>query len=266
MINVKHDELKKLPLDCLVPGQYQPRHEFDELAIQALAESIKQVGILQNLIVRPKGEGKYEIIAGERRWRAANLVGLEMVPCVIKDIADEDAAQIALIENLSRENLSWIDEAKAIARLIHEFQLTHEEVAQRLQRSREDITNTVRLLKLESRVRTLLTQGKITKSHGKVLLSLPLEQQYFYAREAAARNWSVATLERNLQTDQHLPAKTQHKTDTNIGFLAQRLSEHLAHEVQIEADKANKGWVKIKFNHLDEFDSILAKLGYQLDE
>lgn len=270
--------LKELPIEQLTKGQYQPRQTFDTKALQELADTIKNVGVLEPLIVRLKNktqtnpiiktaiENLYEIIAGERRWRAAQLAGLEKVPCLIGEFTDEQAIQIALIENLSRQDLNPIEEAEAIARLIEEFEFTHEEVAKRLGKPRTEVTNLLRLLKLDTRVRTLLISQDLSESHGKILAGIPIEQQYHYAKEVVVKNWSIRALEKALkQTSKpnyRLLKNTISENDPNVKRLERNLSDYLGTNIHLEVNVKQQGKLQITFNNLEEFEGILQKIGF----
>lgn len=262
--------IKNLPIELLTRGKYQPRQHFDNTALQELANSIKQVGeILQPLIVRPKSNGRYEIIAGERRWRAAQLIGLEKVPCSVGHYTDEEALQIALIENTARRNLNPIEEAEGMDRLIKEFQYTHEQVAQALGKSRTEVTNLLRLLKLDPKVKTLIIESDLSESHGKILAGVPVEQQYHYAREAAARKWSTREMEEAILRDRkkRLPlANGQPMKATDIQRLERRLSDYLGSSIKINMNAKHKGFVKIPIDNLEVFQGLLERIGYCDDD
>lgn len=222
--------LKELPIEQLTRGQYQPRQKFDSVALQELAETIKNVGVLEPLIVRAKVDNQFEIIAGERRWRASQLAGLETIPCLVGNYTDEQAIQIALIENLSRQNLNPIEEAEAIARLIEEFKYTHEDVAVNLGKPRTEVTNLLRLLKLDSRIKTLIVSGDLSESHGKILAGLPIEQQYFYAHQAVVKNWSIRALEKAVKQTTRSKSKlftTSQNSDADLQRLERNLADYL---------------------------------------
>jgi ParB family chromosome partitioning protein len=268
-IKIQRSESKMLFITQLIRGQYQPRQHFDLDSLQELAETIKRVGILEPLLVRPSYlQDQYEIIAGERRWRAAQLAGLEKVPCIIGDYSDEQTAQIALIENIARKNLNPIEEAEGISKLIQEFNYTHEEAAGVLGKSRTEITNLLRLLKLDSRVRELILSADLTESHGKVLAGVPLSEQYFYAHETISKCWSIRALEKatkQILNDQiSFLDKENNASDVQIQNLTRKLSDHLCLPVRFDFDNKTlkKGFVKIRFDSLDELDGILERVGY----
>lgn len=189
-------ELQKLPVEQLKPGRYQPRKDMSPEALEDLAASVKAQGIIQPIVVRPVGKDEYEIIAGERRWRAAQLAKLELVPCLIKDVPDEAAVAIALIENIQREDLNAMEEATALQRLLDEFQMTHQDVAQAVGKSRTTVTNLLRLNNLQDGVKVLLERGDIELGHAKLLLALEGEQQADVAQQIVAKDMTVRDAEK----------------------------------------------------------------------
>ncbi len=257
---------KSLPIDLLQRGEYQPRQEFDQDSLQELVNSIQTIGVINELIVRPKAPGQYEMIGGERRWRAAQLAGLHELPCKIILCNDEQALQLALIDNLARENLSSIEEARGIQRLIAEFQYTMKELIDILGKPRSTIANLLRLLELHQDVQTLILKQKLTESHGKILLCVSKEKQYFYAKEAIAKDLSTRELDRIIKNDQKnksLPAKY---SSTDIQRLQRHLSDYFGALVVLQANKQNKGFIKITYSDLDALAGILEKMGYQDEE
>ena len=264
---------KDLPVELLERGQYQPRQEFNPKAVEELASSIKQVGILQRIIVRPKTQinnqhQTYEIIAGERRWRAAQQVGLNVVPCrVLLTCSDAQALQIALIENLERQDLNCIELAQSISRFVEEFQYTHEAVATSISKSRTEVTNLLRLLKLESRVKALLASNELSDSHGRLLLTVPLEQQYVYAREAVIKKWSTRALEQAIKHHQQgtqVATSQKPRVDVNLQKLEQTFSDYLGFSTKIllDAKDKKKGSVVIDFSNYDELEGIFERTGF----
>lgn len=276
---VSKTSLKEICIYQLIKGQYQPRQAFDPKALQELADTIKNVGVLEPLIVRLKNtieknhtstiETIYEIIAGERRWRASQLAGLEKVPCLIGEFTDEQAIQIALIENLSRQDLNPIEEAEAIARLIEEFSFTHEEVAKRLGKPRTEVTNLLRLRKLDTRVKTLLISKDLSESHGKILAGVPIEQQYHYAKAAVVKNWSIRALEKAIKQiskpNDRLLKNPMDESDPNVKRLERNLSDYLGTSIALEVNAKQQGKLQIVFNNLEEFEGILQKIGFSED-
>lgn len=255
------NSLQTLPVEQLTRGQYQPRTNMDQDSLNELAESIKAQGIIQPIVVRPISINKYEIIAGERRWRAAQIAQLQDVPVIIRDIPDEATLAVALIENIQRENLNPIEEAVGLRRLMDEFDLTHEEIAGGIGRSRTAVTNLLRLLKLSKGARTLLETGKIEMGHARAILALPDYEQDLAADEVYARGLSVRQTEalikaKSTSVDKK-PAKKQLNTDTLK--LQEDLSEKLGAAVKVE-DKGGKGRLIINYHSLDELDGILAHI------
>lgn len=257
-------ELKNLPIEFLQRGRYQPRREMPPEGLEELANSIRSQGIMQPIVVRGVGQDRYEIIAGERRWRASQLAGLDTVPALIRDVPDEAAAAMALIENLQREDLNPMEEAQALLRLQKEFELTHAEIAGLVGKSRTTITNLLRLTGLRDDVQTLLENGDIEMGHGRALLGLPLEQQSSAAAMVVSRGLSVRQTEalvRKLvdeakQGNKSAPAKL----DPDIKQLQDKLSETIGSPVQIQHGAKGKGKVTISYSSLDELDGILAHI------
>ena len=256
-------ELNQLPVEKIQRGKYQPRRVMDSTALQELADSIKVQGIIQPIVVRPISEDYYEIIAGERRWRAAQIAGLESVPVVIKDVTDEAAIAMALIENIQREDLNPIEESQALQRLIDEFVMTHQEVAQAVGKSRATVSNLLRLLTLNEDVKALLSEGKIDMGHAKVLLAITGSQQSQLARTVAIRGLTVRETEalvRQAQAPYSAKQKTQTKDDPNVKTLETDLAERLGARVNIQHKTTGKGKLVIQYNSLDELDGILEHI------
>ncbi len=203
-----NQELRQIPIHRLQPSRFQPRRDFAPESLQELAESIRAQGILQPIVVRALGEERYEIIAGERRWRAAQLAGLLTVPVLVKDITDKAAMALALIENIQRENLNPVEEAFALQRLLEEFSLTHEQIAQSIGKSRAAVTNLLRILQLQEEVQRMLRERKIDLGHAKVLLGLSGEQQLQAAQQIVSRSFSVRETERLVKELQKNPQKS----------------------------------------------------------
>lgn len=246
----------------LVPGRYQPRRTIDESDLEPLANSIKEQGILQPIVVRAIESGGYEIIAGERRWRAAQVAGLATVPVIIKDVPDEAALAIAVIENIQRENLNPMEEALAFERLAAEFGLSHEKIARAVGKSRTTVTNIMRLLGLEDEVKVLLERGDLDLGHAKVLLALTGKQQVSMARDVVARRLSVRETERLLENYQAQQSSKyiKPKIDPDVRSLEKRLSEKLGSKVKIYQSNKGKGKVVLGYNSLDELDGILEHI------
>ncbi len=259
-IDFTQSELQKLPIEWLQPGKYQPRKDMSPEALEDLASSVKSQGIIQPIVVRPLGHESYEIIAGERRWRAAQMARLSEVPCLVKDVPDEAAVAMALIENIQREDLNAMEEATALQRLLDEFQLTHQEVADAVGKSRATVTNLLRLNNLEGETKTLLERGDIDLGHAKLLLALQGEPQAEAARVIAAKAMTVREAEKLvrqiLEPPKSSPAPKQ--PDADIQRLEQRLSDHLGAAVAINHGRKGKGKVVINYSSLDELDGILT--------
>jgi len=250
-----------LPVEKMQPGQYQPRTNMDQASLEELSESIKAQGIIQPILVRPISEDKYEIIAGERRWRAAQLARLDEVPVLIRNIPDEATLAVALIENIQRENLNPIEEAVGLKRLMDEFELTHEEMAKSVGRSRTAVTNLLRLLSLGQKARELLEHRKLEMGHARALLGLPLDQQDVAALEVVAKQLSVRQTEalvRSYNTSPKPSAKPTSKS-SDVLRLEEDLSERLGTAVTVD-DKQGKGKLIIEYKSLDILDGILAHI------
>jgi ParB family chromosome partitioning protein len=249
-----------LPIEQLQPGQYQPRTRMDEESLQELAASIRSQGIIQPILVRPVGTGRYEIIAGERRWRAAQLAQLADVPVLVRDIPDEATLAVALIENIQRENLNPVEEAVGLKRLMDEFELTHEEMAKSVGRSRAAVTNLLRLLSLSHGAKQLLEYGKIEMGHARALLGLPIEQQDYAAAQVHRKKLSVRQTEalvRGIVQPKKTPTKPTKSTD--ILSLEEDLSGVLGTTVTVE-DNKGKGRLIIDYKSLDILDGIIAHI------
>ncbi|WAD25293.1 ParB/RepB/Spo0J family partition protein [Stutzerimonas nitrititolerans] len=255
-------ELQHLPLDLIQRGKYQPRRDIDPVTLEELAQSIKAQGVMQPIVVRPVGGGRYEIIAGERRWRASQQAGLEKIPAMVRDIPDEAAIAMALIENIQREDLNPIEEAMALQRLQQEFQLTQQQVADAVGKSRVTVSNLLRLIALPDEIKTLLSHGDLEMGHARALLGLPLEQQVEGARHVVARGLTVRQTEalvRQWLNDKQV-AKAEPKGDPDIQRLEQRLAERLGSPVQIRHGQKGKGQLVIRYNSLDELQGVLAHI------
>jgi len=257
------EELKQLPIDLLQRGKYQPRTRMDQAALEELAASIKVQGVVQPIVVRPLPSGSYEIIAGERRWRAAQLAGLETVPAVVRRVPDEAAIAIALIENIQRENLNPVEEAAALQRLIDEFGMTHQRVAEAVGRSRAAVTNLLRLLALSPELRQMLEDGRLDMGHARALLALEGPSQIQAAREVVERQLSVRETEELVRRMLERPGgrKSKRALDPDIRALQDRLAEKLGARVRVSHGRGGKGHVTIYYHSLDELDGILQRIG-----
>jgi len=255
------ENLRHLAIDALHPGKYQPRGRADQEALRELADSIRTQGVMQPILVRPVAGGGYEIVAGERRWRAARMAGMATVPVLVREMEDREALTVALIENIQREDLNPLDQATGIARLIEEFGMTHAAAAEALGRSRATVTNLLRLLELAPPVRDLLAEGKLDTGHARALLALPAARQIELAREAVARRLSVRQIETRVNGELKRPEKRLPRVDRDIARLEEDLSVRLGTAVRIKAgSKKSSGKLIISYSNLDQLDSLLARL------
>jgi ParB family chromosome partitioning protein len=254
--------VSQLGIELIQRGRYQPRRHFDEEKLQELADSISAQGVVQPIVVRPVGN-VYEIIAGERRWRAAQLAGLHEIPAVVRDVDDQAAMAMALIENIQRDDLNPLEEAGALHRLLEEFGLTHQEIAQAVGKSRTTVTNLLRLLELEPEVKAWLDEGKMEMGHARAILGLSGEAQVDAAKQVVRNGLSVRETEklvRRLQGQASKPAKTEIPVDPNIRSLEQDLSDKLGARVHLQSGNKGKGKLVISYNSLDELEGILAHI------
>ena len=249
-----------LPIEKLQRGEYQPRTNMDQESLEELAASIKSQGIIQPILVRPIADDQYEIIAGERRWRAAQIAQLDKVPVLVRNIPDEATLAVALIENIQRENLNPVEEAVGLKRLMDEFDLTHEEMAKSVGRSRTAVTNLLRLLGLSSGAKSLLEHGKIEMGHARAILALPIDQQDQVADQVYVKRLSVRQTEALVRSIVEPKKKAQKKSKSvDIRNLEESLAETLGANVSIE-DKNGKGKLVIEYKSLDILDGILAHI------
>jgi ParB family chromosome partitioning protein len=254
------ERLHTLPVESLVPGKYQPRTRMDETALNELAESIRAQGLMQPILARAVAGGHYEIIAGERRWRASQLAGLTEVPVLVRDVPDEAALKMALVENIQRENLNPLEEAQGIQRLIHEFEMTHQSAAEAVGRSRVTVTNLLRLLNLAKPVQAMLMAGEIDMGHARALLPLSAARQSEAAHEVSRRDLSVRDTERLVNRLLNPKPVSAARKDRDVLRLEESLSEHLGTRVSISANRKGSGRVTIEFADLDQLDGILERL------
>jgi ParB family chromosome partitioning protein len=245
------DELRQLPLDVIHPGRYQPRSVFDEEKLEELASSIRAQGT---------GEGEFELIAGERRWRAAQLAEISDIPAVVRDVSDEVAVAMSLIENIQREDLNPLEEATALRRLIDDFQMTHQEAADAVGRSRAAVSNLLRLLELVQDVKDMVDVRAIEMGHARALLSLDEELQVQAAREVINKRLSVRETETLVRRLVHPKKSTERRIDPDILRLQNQLGETLGARVKIQHQASGKGKLVISYNNADEFDGILERL------
>jgi ParB family transcriptional regulator, chromosome partitioning protein len=260
--NTDKDELKQLPLDVLQRGKYQPRTHMDKDALAELAASIKAQGVVQPIVARLLPTGNYEIVAGERRWRAAQLAGLETIPAVVRRIPDEAAIAIALIENIQRENLNPVEEAQALQRLIDEFGMTHQRVAEAVGRARSAVSNLLRLLTLNPDVRKMLEEGKMNMGHARALLALEGARQSQAAHQVVERQLSVRDTENLVRKALERPTHRKHARamDPDVRDLQQKLSEKLGTKVRIQHGRGGKGNITIEYHSLDALEGILGRI------
>jgi ParB family transcriptional regulator, chromosome partitioning protein len=261
-----NDQMKNLPVEFLQRGKYQPRRDMHPEALQELANSIRTQGVMQPIVVRPIGDNRYEIIAGERRWRAAQLAELDTIPAIIKDVPDEAAIAMALIENIQREDLNPIEEAVALDRLQREFALTQQQVADAVGKSRAAVANLIRLLALESEVRLLLERGDLEMGHARALLALEKGPQIEAARIVAGRGLTVRQTEALVKKWLAEPHGTEHSApDRDISQLEDRIAEHVGLPVKVQHSANGKGKVTFTYSKLDELDGLLLRLKINLE-
>ncbi|OMG51708.1 chromosome partitioning protein ParB [Azonexus hydrophilus] len=259
------DELRNLPVDRLKPGKYQPRTHMDEASLAELASSIKTQGVMQPILVRAinstPGAERYEIVAGERRWRASQLAGLSEVPVLVRSIPDEQALAMALIENIQRENLNPLEEAQGLQRLIDEFGLTHQQAADAVGRSRPAASNLLRLLQLTAAVQELLVTGKLDMGHARALLPLSGAQQVAVAQRIVQKGLSVREAEQLVQQIVNPPKKSAAApVDRDLLRLQEELSDSVGAAVAIRSNKKGAGKITIEFGNLDQLEGILGRL------
>lgn len=265
-LRISNNECCNLPINSLHPGRYQPRETIDSQALEDLAHSIRQQGLLQPIVVRPTEEagGGYEIVAGERRWRAAQLAGLEEVQAIVREIPDKQAGALSLVENVQREDLAPLELARAMARLVKEFSLTHQEVSDMVGKSRAAVSNFLRLLELNEDVQQLLAQGKIEMGHARALLGLHDAEQSKAALEVARKNLTVRGAEALVQSMQlgKLPVepKLRRPMDPDVIRLQQSLSSKLGAHVELHHESSGKGRLVIRYSSLEELDAILGRV------
>lgn len=260
--NSNDDRLSTVALADIQPGRYQARVQINDEALQELADSIRAQGVIQPVIVREHGLSQYELIAGERRWRAAQMAGLTEIPVVIKAISDETALAMGLIENLQRENLNPIEEAQGLKRLADEFGLTHETIAKAVGKSRSAISNSLRLLSLPEPVRDLLYQRHLEMGHARALLTLPVVEQLELAQKAVKNGWSVREVERRSQiAHQAKPSENKKSISPDIQRLNDVLTERLGVNAEVRTSNQKKGQIVLHFDTPETFDYLLKQLG-----
>lgn len=258
------DQLKAVPIELIQRGQYQPRVDLKADSLEELAQSIRAEGVVQPILIRPltKG-GRYELIAGERRWRAAQIAGLSTIPAIIRRVADAQAMSIALIENIQREQLNPMEEAAALDRLSREFDMTHQQIAEAIGRSRAAVSNLMRLLELEPGTKELVENSELEMGHARALLGLSGQEQVDCARRIVRKGHSVREAEalvRQLRTTKSDLPRAAPTTDPNVSQLERSLGERLGANVSIKHGAAGKGSLTIRYSSLDELDGILAHI------
>ena len=260
------ESLAVLSIDCLQRGKYQPRTRMDEASLAELAASIGQLGLMQPILVRPIGKDRYEIIAGERRWRAARIAGLVEVPVVVREVPDKAALAMALIENIQREDLNALEEAQGLKRLIDEFGITQEQAAEAVGRSRAAVTNLLRLLNLGKPVQQLMIDGKLEMGHARALLALDARRQEELARDAVALGWSVRETEKRVNellnlTGKVVIGKTSEppKVDRDIERYEQELSERFGTRIEVRPERKGSGKLVIRYTNNEHLESLLAR-------
>ncbi|HFB63911.1 MAG TPA: ParB/RepB/Spo0J family partition protein [Aeromonadales bacterium] len=259
------DTMKEIPVEYLQRGKYQPRRDMSEEGLDELANSIKQQGVIQPVVVRAISADRYEIIAGERRWRAAQRAGLANIPCVIRNVPDEAAIAMSLVENIQREDLNAIEEAFALQRLMQEFELTHQQTADAVGKSRTTITNLLRLLNLAEETRLLVERGDLEMGHARALLAMTGQEQQQTARIIVAKGLTVRETESLIRKTLNPKKATPQKKDANSEHLQNKISEHLGSPVMLKQKTRGKGELVIKYSSLDELDGILKQIGIVLD-
>jgi ParB family chromosome partitioning protein len=252
-----------LPIQQIQPGKYQPRRHWNEEALEELAASIKAQGLIQPVVVRALGKNSYELIAGERRWRAAQRAQLAELPALVKRVPEESVPAMALIENIQREDLTPLEEADALKRLIDDFDLTHQQAADAVGRSRAAVSNLLRLTELPASIKKLLDEGKLEMGHARCLLTLPERDAEALALEASRHGWTVRELEdaaRRAQTEPKGKAKNSPARDPNIADLERELGERLAARVELAQGRGGRGKLVIHYHSNDELEGILGKI------
>lgn len=254
-------ELQQLPIHLVKPGPFQPRQHFDADKLDELADSIRAQGLIQPIVVRALADGGYELIAGERRWRAAGKAGLKQIPALVREVDDQTVVAMALIENIQRENLSPLEEAQALARLIDEFGLTHQQTADAVGRARASVSNLLRLLELPAAIKRLLDERRLEMGHARALINLPTGQAVELAHQAADGQWTVRELEAAARRVVREPAsKPAPARDPDIAALERELAERLSTRVAVAHGRGGRGKLVIHYHSVDELDGILQRI------
>jgi ParB family chromosome partitioning protein len=254
------EQLLTLPVARIRPGRYQPRTKMDQQALAELAASIRSQGLMQPLLVRPVDRDRYELVAGERRWRAAQMAGLDEVPALVREVPDEAALAMSLIENIQRENLNPMEEAAGLQRLVDEFRMTHEQAADAVGRSRSATTNLLRLLKLARPVQEMLMEGALEMGHARALLALDGARQVEAAKRVAARGLSVREAEALVHKTLRGASERPRRGDRDLARLEEEISERLGTTVEIRAGKKGSGKLVVHYSSLDHLDELLKRL------
>lgn len=258
-------ELKNIPIEQIVPGKYQPRRRFTQAELEELALSIQSQGLIQPVVVRPVNSQQYELIAGERRWRASQLAKLDVIPCLVRDYTDEQAAASSLIENVNRQDLNPIEEALGYKRLLEEFHYTQEELATIIGISRVAITHKLRLLQLDKQIQQWVEEKQLSEGHAKVMVSLTPRLQLELAEACIKQGWSVRKLEQELKKrSQNAPSQSAKSAD--VKKLEQMITDQLGSDAQIEIDTHKGGWLRIRYINHEILEGILDKIGVKYDE
>lgn len=260
---VAGEKLRTLPVESLRPGAYQPRKDFDPARLQELADSISAQGVVQPIVARPTGSFDYEIIAGERRWRAAQLAGLHEVPVLIREVSDQAAVAISLIENIQREDLNPLEEAEALRRLVEDFSMTHQQIGDAVGKSRATISNLLRLNELHPDVKALLIQGQIEMGHARAILGLPFERQSNVAQQVALRQLTVRATESLVRKILSDSERAPPRPDPDVVELSNRLAETFGAKVEIRHGKGGAGKLVIAYANLDHLQGIIDRLTVQ---
>lgn len=256
-------ELRMLPLTTIQAGKYQPRRHWDQDRLDELAASIKAQGLIQPVVVRSIGRNRYELIAGERRWRAAKIAGLNELPALVRKVSDKAAPALALIENIQRQDLSPLEEAQAMQRLLSDFKLTHQQVADAVGRSRASVSNLLRLLELPAAISKLLDDGQLQMGHARALLTLPAPLAKRLAQQAAEQEWSVRQLEqaaRNAQAKDGASKQRKPSRDADVEALERELSEQLGTTVRFVSARGGRGKLVIQYHDPDQLEGVLDRL------
>lgn len=260
-VQEKSQDVQTLPIEFLQRGKYQPRKDMDPEKLKELSDSIAAQGVIQPIIVRKIAAEKYEIIAGERRWRAAQLAELQEVPVLIKDLDDRSVMAIALIENIQREDLNALEEAEALHRLLDEFELTHQQIAESIGKSRTTVTNLLRLLDLANEVKSMLSRGQLEMGHARALLGLDENKQIVIANKAVKQNLSVRAVEKLVrELHEEKPAALAKKIDPDTLRLQRELSEKTGAKVEINHQESGKGKLIFSYTTLEELEGIIKKI------